>query len=54
MGWNSLTIERRSPIYQAVDDGAYVYFVHSYHVEPTDPSVISTTTDYGGPFVSSI
>ena len=31
-----------------------VYFVHSYHVQPADPGVAATTTDYGGEFVSSI
>jgi glutamine amidotransferase len=54
MGWNQLTIVRRSPILQDLPDGANVYFVHGYHVVPEDPSVIATTTDYGWPFVSSI
>ena len=35
-------------------DGAGVYFVHSYHVVPSDESIVATTTDYGGDFVSSI
>ena len=34
--------------------GCGVYFVHSYHVVPDDLSIIATTTDYGGEFVSSI
>ena len=54
MGWNQLQIQRPSPILRDLPDGAGVYFVHSYHVQPTDKSVIATTTDYGGPFVSSI
>jgi glutamine amidotransferase len=54
MGWNQLQIQRPSPILKDLPDGAGVYFVHSYHVQPTDKSVIATTTDYGGPFVSSI
>lgn len=54
MGWNSLTIERRSPILNDIPDGADVYFVHSYAVLPDDPRVISTTTNYGRSFVSSI
>ena len=54
MGWNQIC-RRRSPAALAgVADGAYVYFVHSYHVEPSDPSLIATVTDYGGEFVSSI
>ena len=32
MGWNSLEIKRDSKILDGVDDGSWVYFVHSYRV----------------------
>ena len=54
MGWNALQIKSEAPLYQDVPQGAYVYFVHSYHVVPEDTSVIASTTDHGGEFVSSI
>ncbi|TLY30197.1 MAG: imidazole glycerol phosphate synthase subunit HisH [Nitrospirae bacterium] len=54
MGWNALTIQREAPPLRGVEAGAHVYFVHSYCVEPLDPSVICTVSDYGAPFVSSI
>ena len=54
MGWNQLRFRRESPLFGGVDEGSGVYFVHSYHVVPADESVIATTTDYGGEFVSSI
>jgi imidazole glycerol-phosphate synthase subunit HisH len=54
MGWNELTLERAAPPLQNVPTGTHVYFVHSYYVEPSDSSVIATTTDYGRSFVSSI
>jgi glutamine amidotransferase len=54
MGWNQLHFERRSPLSRDLPEGCCVYFVHGYHVEPTDPNLIATTTDYGGPFVSSV
>ncbi len=54
MGWNQLQVERASPLLREMPEGACVYFVHGYHVEPADKSVIATTTDYGGPFVSSV
>src|SRR5947207_8197718 len=54
MGWNQLDIRRRSPLLKVLPDHSGVYFVHSYHVVPDDESVISTTSDYGGNFVSSI
>ena len=54
MGWNQLEVVRRSPLFEGLPEGAGVYFVHSYCVTPDDSSVVSTTTDYGGPFVSSV
>ncbi len=54
MGWNQLQIKHRSPILRDLADDSCVYFVHGYHVETDDASVIATTTDYGRPFVSSI
>ena len=54
MGWNQLRHRRPSPLLKGLDDGCNVYFVHGYHVEPVEPTVIATSTDYGGDFVSSI
>ncbi|NLG85404.1 MAG: imidazole glycerol phosphate synthase subunit HisH, partial [Firmicutes bacterium] len=34
--------------------GEYVYFVHSYHVEPEDPSLIVAETDYGITFPAAL
>jgi glutamine amidotransferase len=54
MGWNQI-VKRQSPAeLDGIDDGSFVYFVHSYYVEPRDPALIATVTDYGGEFVSSI
>jgi len=54
MGWNALRISREAPPLRGVETGAHFYFVHSYYVEPSDPSVACTWTEYGIPFVSSI
>ena len=54
MGWNQLRRRGEQPLLAGVADDAGVYFVHGYHVEPEDESVIATTTDYGRPFVSSV
>jgi glutamine amidotransferase len=54
MGWNQLQIKRPSPLLKDLPAGCGVYFVHSYYVVPIDASVVATTTDYGGEFVSSI
>jgi glutamine amidotransferase len=54
MGWNALQVLRRAPHLEGLDDGAEVYFVHSYYPVPSDPRVIATTTEYGGAFASSV
>lgn len=55
MGWNQLqTTEPRSRFLNDVPDDAWFYFVHSYYVDPEDPSWIAATTNYGQDFVSVI
>ncbi|AJW70033.1 imidazole glycerol phosphate synthase subunit HisH [Nitrosopumilus adriaticus] len=47
MGWNDLEIKRPGKILEGVDDGSWVYFVHSYRVKPNSDSVITAVSDYG-------
>ena len=54
MGWNTVTIKRRSPALKDIPDDSHFYFVHSYYVVPEDKGVVSTTTSYGMEFVSSV
>lgn len=54
MGWNQVRFAHRPPIFEGIEEGAYFYFVHSYHVVNEDPSAIATETDYGGAFCSSV
>jgi glutamine amidotransferase len=54
MGWNQLRFKKPSPLFRDLTPESNVYFVHSYYVEPNDPNVIASTTDYGGEFTSSI
>jgi imidazole glycerol-phosphate synthase subunit HisH len=49
MGWNQLHPTRRHPMLDGVEDGAHVYFVHSYWCDaPAD--VVLAETDYGRRF----
>jgi glutamine amidotransferase len=54
MGWNQVSIKRRPSAFAGIPDHANFYFVHSYFVQPEDPSVVATTTQYGIEFCSSI
>jgi glutamine amidotransferase len=48
MGWNQLVARAESPLTRGLDEGAYVYFVHSY-AAPVGPWT-DAVTDYGGDF----
>ena len=54
MGWNSIRKVREAPALFGIDDGAYVYFVHSYYPVPSDQNLIATMTPYGREFASSV
>ena len=47
MGWNDLEIKKPGKILDGVDDGSWVYFVHSYRVKPQSNDVITAESDYG-------
>ncbi len=46
MGWNSLHFVKSNLLFKYVNEGDYVYFVHSYHVKNCEESLIATT-EYG-------
>ena len=54
MGWNRVRIDRPAPILADLPDEPYFYFVHSYYVEPADPTVIAGSTQHGIWFTSVI
>ena len=47
MGWNQIAQRRPDPLLAGIADGAYVYFVHSYHAIPEDPSVLALESVHG-------
>jgi imidazole glycerol phosphate synthase glutamine amidotransferase subunit len=51
MGWNSLSVERPSPLLQGVRGSDYFYFAHSFAASESSPEVVATC-DYGAPFTA--
>ncbi|HEX2686050.1 MAG TPA: imidazole glycerol phosphate synthase subunit HisH [Kofleriaceae bacterium] len=47
IGWNQIAFHRRDPLLAGIAEGAYVYFVHSYHVVPADRSLITLEAEHG-------
>jgi glutamine amidotransferase len=54
MGWNTLKIRTGSALFDGIEDGAWLYFVHSYPPVPDDEAVVAATTDYGGTVVAAV
>jgi imidazole glycerol-phosphate synthase subunit HisH len=54
MGWNTVKLLRKPPIFDGIKDESYFYFVHSYYVAPDDEGIIAATTDYGITFTSMV
>ncbi|MGV8057296.1 MAG: imidazole glycerol phosphate synthase subunit HisH [Smithellaceae bacterium] len=52
MGWNSIELQRKHPVFQNISPEAEFYFVHSYYPAPERDSDILGKTDYGIKFCS--
>lgn len=54
MGWNALDFKgEKSPIFKYINDGDFVYFVHSFYATDCDDSVIATS-EYGIPVTAAV
>ncbi|MCI9449460.1 MAG: imidazole glycerol phosphate synthase subunit HisH [Clostridiales bacterium] len=54
IGWNSLNFTgERSPIFKYINDGDFVYFVHSFHGTNCDANTIAVT-EYGAELTAAV
>lgn len=53
MGWNSLDICKADPLFQEVDSGEYVYYVHSFYATDCAGATLATS-GYGGVAVPGV
>ncbi len=54
MGWNALSYPSEGRLFKGLDEGAYVYFVHSYYLKAMDESIVKATAEYGINFHASV
>ena len=54
IGWNSLSFPNPSPLFAGIEEGSYVYFVHSFCGVASDPAAVIAQTDYGVPVVAAV
>lgn len=56
IGWNALDFPKnkeKNEIFKYVNDGDFVYFVHSFYASDCDDAVIATTS-YGAPLTAAV
>ena len=54
IGWNSLKFCNDSPLFRGLEEGGYVYFVHSFSGTNADPKQVIATTEYGTEVVAAV
>ena len=54
IGWNSLSFPNPSPLLRGLDEGVYVYFVHSYRGRAAGGEDVIAETQYGGPVTAAV
>lgn len=50
MGWNTLRFTGTHPVFAGLPESPWVYFVHSFFVEPANRDDVIAESDYGGSF----
>ena len=54
IGWNSLAFQNHSPLFRGLDDGVYVYFVHTFCGGADRESDVIARTEYGPSVVAAV
>lgn len=54
IGWNSLSFQNDSPLFRGLDNGAYVYFVHSFCGVAQREEQVIARTEYGPSVVAAV
>jgi glutamine amidotransferase len=52
VGWNEVQVDPESRLMRGVENGAFVYYTHSYRA-PVTPETVAVT-DYGSPFSGAV
>ncbi|MCR5655683.1 MAG: imidazole glycerol phosphate synthase subunit HisH [Lachnospiraceae bacterium] len=54
IGWNSLRFPSKGRLFQGIDEGSYVYFVHSYYLKAENEAIVKAETDYNAKIHASV
>lgn len=53
IGWNSLQLKKKSPLFKYINNGDYVYFVHSFYAADCDEAV-TAVSEYGAELTACV
>lgn len=54
IGWNNLKFPHTGRLFHGIEEGAYVYFVHSYYLSAEEESIVAATAEYGACIHASV
>jgi glutamine amidotransferase len=54
MGWNRVFQAQPHAMWDGIEEGAWFYFVHSFHAQPSDARHSAGEADYGGRFTAAL
>jgi len=54
VGWNSCKIINKNNLFDGIENNSDFYFTHSYYLVSKENKCISTLTNYGDDFISSV
>lgn len=54
IGWNSLEFQNNSPLFRGLNDGTYVYFVHSFCGNARCEDDVIARTQYGPSIIAAV
>ena len=54
IGWNDIGFPKESRLFAGIDEGSYVYFVHSYYLKAGNDEDVAAISQYGVPFHAAV
>jgi glutamine amidotransferase len=54
MGWNTIAVQKKSKLFEGIQNESHFYFVHSYSFSVADKSDVLAITDYSKPVTVAV
>ena len=54
IGWNSLHLKNNGKLFEGIEDGAFVYFVHSFYAVAEEEEIVKATCTYTDEATASV